>query len=284
MKARPACIPCQVTFALEMARRATEDEVTLGEIILESLRIIREFGLDLPPPRGAREIIQMTKRRTGVEDPYRKEKEEQNRMGLKLYEMLRGKATLDQALAFSAAGNIIDSIAVKEGIDPEGLLEELLRSEERFSLDGRHPFKERLSRASSLLVVGDNAGEIALDRLLVERIREEFPHLRIAYAVRGGAAINDATLEDAEEVGMRKVCEVITTGDDAPGVILEDCSQEFRERFARADLILAKGQGNFETLDGLKDPRIFFLLQAKCQTICEYLGVNKSSLVLTQVL
>jgi len=284
MKARPACIPCQVTFALEMARRATEDEVTLGEIILESLRIIREFGLDLPPPRGAREIIQMTKRRTGVEDPYRKEKEEQNRMGLKLYEMLRGKATLDQALAFSAAGNIIDSIAVKEGIDPEGLLEELLRSEERFSLDGRHPFKERLSRASSLLVVGDNAGEIALDRLLVERIREEFPHLRIAYAVRGGAAINDATLEDAEEVGMRKVCEVITTGDDAPGVILEDCSHEFRERFARADLILAKGQGNFETLDGLKDPRIFFLLQAKCQTICEYLGVNKSSLVLTQVL
>ena len=284
MKARPACIPCQVTFALEMARRATEDEVTLGEIILESLRIIKEFGLDLPPPRVAREIIQMTKRRTGVEDPYRKEKEEQNRMGLKLYEMLRGKATLDQALAFSAAGNIIDSIAVKEGIDPEGLLEELLRSEERFSLDGRHPFKEKLSRASSLLVVGDNAGEIALDRLLVERIREEFPHLRIAYAVRGGAAINDATLEDAEEVGMRKVCEVITTGDDAPGVILEDCSQEFRERFARADLILAKGQGNFETLDGLKDPRIFFLLQAKCQTICEYLGVNKSSLVLTQVL
>jgi len=284
MKARPACIPCQVTFALEMARRATEDEVTLGEIILESLRIIKEFGLDLPPPRVAREIIQMTKRRTGVEDPYRKEKEEQNRMGLKLYEMLRGKATLDQALAFSAAGNIIDSIAVKEGIDPEGLLEELLRSEERFSLDGRHPFKEKLSRASSLLVVGDNAGEIALDRLLVERIREEFPHLRIAYAVRGGAAINDATLEDAEEVGMGEVCEVITTGDDAPGVILEDCSQEFRERFARADLILAKGQGNFETLDGLKDPRIFFLLQAKCQTICEYLGVKRSSLILTQVL
>ena len=284
MKARPACIPCQVTFALEMAKRATEDEAMVGEILFESLRIIREFGLDLSPPRVAREIIQMAKRRTGVEDPYRKEKEEQNRMGMKLYEMLGGKATLDQALAFSAAGNIIDSIAVKERIDPRRLLEELRRSERRFSRDGRPHFKERLKRASSLLIVGDNAGEIVLDRLLAERIKEEFPHLRITYAVRGGAAINDATLEDAEEVGMREVCEVISTGDDAPGVILEDCSREFRERFARADLILAKGQGNFETLDELKEPRVFFLLQAKCQTICEYLGVKRSSLVLTQVL
>jgi len=281
MKAYPACIPCQVIFALEMAKRATGDEAMVGEIVLESLRIIKEAGLRLPPPRVAKEIIRMTKRRTGVDDPYKEEKGEQNRIGLKLYEMLRGKASLDQAIAFSAAGNIIDSIAVKGGrVDFQRLLEDLLRSEERFSLDDRPHFKERLSQAASLLVLGDNAGEIALDRLLLERIREEFPQLRITYAVRGGPAINDATLEDADEVGMGEVSEVITTGDEAPGVILEDCSQEFRRRFAEADVILAKGQGNFETLDELKDPRIFFLLQAKCPTICEYLGVERFSLII----
>ena len=116
--------------------------------------------------------------------------------------------------------------------------------------------------AQSILYLADNAGEIAFDRLLVEQIPTE----RVTVAVRGHPVINDATLHDAQAVGLDRIVEVVENGSDAPGTILKDCSADFRRRFAEADLIIAKGQGNFESLYDAPG-NLLFLFKVKCSVV-----------------
>lgn len=126
-------------------------------------------------------------------------------------------------------------------------------------------FRQAIDEAQSILYLADNAGEIAFDRLLVEQLLSK----RVTVAVRGAPVINDVTLIDAQAVGLDKIVEVIDNGSDAPGTILSDCNPEFRRRFAEADLIIAKGQGNFETLSG-ETGNLFFLFKIKCAVIAEH--------------
>ena len=124
-------------------------------------------------------------------------------------------------------------------------------------------------RARDILYLADNAGEIVFDRLLIEQL----PPGRVTVAVKGGPVLNDATRSDAAVAGLNELAEVIDNGSDAPGTLLGDCSHSFRERFDRADLVIAKGQGNYETLsDARKD--VFFLLKAKCPVIAHHLGCD----------
>ena len=129
--------------------------------------------------------------------------------------------------------------------------------------------------AARVLYLADNAGEIACDRLLIERLGPA----RITLAVKGSPVLNDATRVDAEAVGLAAIVEVVDNGSDAPGTILADCSEAFRRRFAEADLILAKGQGNYETLSNAAAD-IFFILKAKCPVIARDLGCRVGSLIL----
>ena len=121
----------------------------------------------------------------------------------------------------------------------------------------------------------DNAGEIVFDRLLIERL----PPGKVTVAVRGFPVINDATLADAEGAGIHEVAEVIENGSDAPGTILDDCSESFRDRFDKADLVIAKGQGNYETLSEV-DKDIYFLLKAKCPVIARDIGCQEGAMIL----
>ena len=136
-------------------------------------------------------------------------------------------------------------------------------------------FRTAVDEAESVLYLADNAGEIVFDRLLLE----EMPKDKVVVAVKGAPIINDATMDDAVAAGVPYVVEVIDNGSDAPGTILESCSPAFRSRFESADLVISKGQGNYETVSGLDKP-IFFLLKAKCQVIADDLGVPVGSLVL----
>ena len=121
----------------------------------------------------------------------------------------------------------------------------------------------------------DNAGEIVFDRLLIEQLPAE----NITVVVRGKPVINDAMMEDASIAGLPQIVEVINNGSDAPGTILESCSEKFRHRFEKADLIIAKGQGNYETLSDV-DKNIFFLLKVKCPVIAEHLGCEIDAIIL----
>jgi uncharacterized protein with ATP-grasp and redox domains len=132
--------------------------------------------------------------------------------------------------------------------------------------------------AGEVLYLCDNAGEIVFDRLLIERL----PCERVTVAVRGRPIINDATREDAASVGLTGVADVIPNGSGMPGTVLAECSSEFRERFARADVVISKGQGNYETLSDEAKPGLFFLLRVKCPTVARDLRCEVGDLVIAR--
>ena len=143
-------------------------------------------------------------------------------------------------------------------------------------------FRETLKAASLLLDICDNSGEIVFDMLFIKEIERVCPNLKIIAAVRGKPIINDATLKDAKVVGLDRLVETISSGSVYPGTILPETTEEFQRLYTSADLILAKGQGNFETLLPIADQRLFFLSRIKCEYIASLAKVQKDNLVLMQ--
>jgi uncharacterized protein with ATP-grasp and redox domains len=180
-------------------------------------------------------------------------------------EVMAAKDPLLLAARLAIAGNVIDmgsngnltEADVRQSLN-KALTEPFFGEEERF--------EQAIAQAKSVLYLADNAGEIAFDRLLVEQIIKQVPPERVTLVVRGAPVLNDATLIDVHTVGIDQIVEAIDNGSDAPGTILNDCSEEFRRRFAEADLIVAKGQGNFETLSN-NPSNIFCLFKVKCGVI-----------------
>ena len=181
----------------------------------------------------------------------------------------------ETAARLAIAGNIID-FGVNSTVD-ESEVERTIACSLTDPLDtaALAELKEAVGQAKSILYLGDNAGEIVFDRLLVEQM----PLEKITFAVRGGPILNDALMADAEAAGLTDLVEVIDNGTDAPGTILEACSQAFRRRFDKADLIIAKGQGNYETLSDCP-ANIFFLLRPKCAVLARHLNCELGRLIL----
>ena len=182
---------------------------------------------------------------------------------------------LEMAVRLAIAGNIID-FGVTSNIEESQLQRTVAESlEAPLDLDTLADFRKAVTQAKTILYLGDNAGEIVFDRLLVEQL----PYQKIAFVVKKSPVINDATMEDAFITGMTDVVEVIDNGSNAPGTILECCSEQFRNRFDRTELIIAKGQGNYETLSDV-DKDIFFLLRAKCSVAAGNIGCQIGDMVL----
>ena len=228
-------------------------------------------------PLFARELHSLLRSYTGNSDPYKLEKKKYNDLALGLISEMkrllkRSRDPFNTALRLSIAGNIID-FAVNDNFNLHATLDRVLKSP--FAIDQSELLKSALGKARSVLYLGDNAGEIVFDKLFIETIG----HPNLVYTVRGAPVINDATLEDAEYVGMSEVARVISNGFDAPSTVVSKSSDEFRILFDEADLIISKGQGNLEGLIHLKDKRIFFLLMVKCNVMAEFLKVEKDSFV-----
>lgn len=279
MRIYPECIVCLFRLALRTARLTTADEQLQREILKRLAGEIAELPEDAVPIELGRRIQELVHELTGVADPYREIKRRYNDLALGLYPRLQELVTgaddrLLMAIRLAIAGNVIDFAAQAE-FDLERAVAESLEWE--LSLLDYEPFRERLAAADEILYLGDNAGEIVFDRLLIEELLREGKH--VSYAVRGGPAINDATLEDAHYVGLDKAVEVITPGAALPGVMLKYASPEFTARFRAADLVISKGQGNFEGLSNEAGPLIF-LLKAKCTPIAHELGVEPGTPVL----
>ncbi len=272
MKATLDCIPCFIRQTLEAARMVSTDPAVHEQIVREVLRWTGEMDLRIPPPVMGQRIHRRLREITGVEDPYRAAKEQSNRMALSLLPEL--KAMIDTApdplitaARLAIAGNVID-MGVNGTVTETDVRRSIQHAlEEPFTGDSAG-FQQAIVQARDILYLADNAGEIVFDRLLIEQL----PPGRVTVAVRGAPILNDATLTDARAVGLHEIAEIIDNGSDAPGTVLEDCSPEFNRRFAAAGLILAKGQGNFETLND-ESRGIFFLFKAKCPVIAAHAGV-----------
>ncbi|NPB08091.1 MAG: DUF89 domain-containing protein [Aquificae bacterium] len=280
MRTYPECVPCLINQGLNAVKKLNLPRELEMEIALRSLKFLSRYDrLNRPPAYYAYFIQKIVKELTGNEDPFRDLKKLANEKALSLLPSLekaleRAKDPLLYVLKVSAAGNAID-FAIKGLLDPEKELGLLL--EKDFLVKDYEPLKEKLQEARSVLIIGDNAGEIVLDKLLVKTLKGL--GLTVYYGVKGGPILNDATYEDAEEVSMTDICRVIPNGSDKVGTWLGDCSEEFREIFYGADVVIAKGQANFETLSEEKR-NLFFLLVAKCEPIAREVGGKRKELIL----
>jgi len=279
MKTYFDCIPCFVRQSLDAIRSITADEEVHENILREVLKMASEMDLRQSPPAMAQRIHRRIRELTGIRDPYLARKNQLNRTALDLYEVFhervaRSDSPVELALRLAIAGNIMD-LGVKSNIDESHIKKSILNCL-NVPFDGQvEDFQREVDAAESILYLTDNAGEIVFDRMLIEQM----PLQKITVAVKGGPVINDATRHDAEMAGLVGLVEVIDNGSDAPGTILDDCSPDFLDRFTRADLIIAKGQGNYETLSESPGP-LYFLLQTKCPVIARDLKCPVGTMVL----
>ena len=274
------CIPCFVRQALGAARLATDNEQIHEQVVREVLVLAKDIDMSQSPPVMGQKIHRLIREVVGMEDPYHKIKKHFNNLALALYPELRklvigSEDPLETAIRLAIAGNIIDfgvNSKLQES-ELEKTISECLASE--FSDMQLKPFQQAVNEAEEILYIADNAGEIIFDRLLIEQL----PIEKVTVVVKGRPVINDATMKDAEVAGLTRIVEVIDNGSDAPGTILEDCSDYFRGGFARADLVIAKGQGNYETLSEV-NKNIFFILKAKCFVIARDLECDVGEMIL----
>ena len=279
MKTGLDCIPCFVRQTLDASRKVTDDPAIHVQILREVLRWMGEMDLSLSPPVLAQRIHRRLRELTGIDDPYREEKDQHNQMALSLLPGLRAQVAaspdpLMTAAHLAIAGNIID-LGAKSGLDESEVHEALLHAAEKPLEGDLETFREEVAKAATILYLADNCGEIVFDSLLIEQLGPQ----RVTLAVRGMPIINDATLQDAVSVGLDKLVPTLGNGSDAPGTVLDDCSDEFKKAFESADLIVSKGQGNFETLSDC-GKNIFFLLKVKCPVVAVSVGLPVGTHVL----
>jgi uncharacterized protein with ATP-grasp and redox domains len=270
------CIPCYFDQALRAARFATSDETEIKTLLDELGGRLKEIPLERKPPEVVAWIYGRIAEMTGTADPYAKLKAQSTAQALELHPYLERRVQgandpLLMAIRVAIAGNIID-FGAASSFDLRGTVEDTLIKD--FAVLDYPALRERLPRTNTVLIIGDNAGETVFDRPLISQLNKE-----VTYAARGGPVTNDATLEDARQAGLDQVSKLITTGAAMPGAVLERCSPPFREAFWQADLVLSKGQGNYEALIGV-GREVFFLLRVKCKVLADHIGVEQGAIVL----
>lgn len=280
MKAVLECLGCIVTQTLRAARRASEDPEVHRRILNEVVKRIPAMDLSNSPAALSVALYQVTAEISGNADPYREVKRSQNDMALALESELRALIRqspdpLEAALHLAGAGNVIDLGTMNaEDIDIRAAIDEVMH--QRFAVDHSAVFRQSLASCRDLLYLLDNTGEIVFDKLLIEELLKQ---TTVTAVVKAGPIINDALLEDAEQVGLAALCEVIDNGGAFVGCPLNLVPDRFLERMRRADVILGKGQGNYETVDDFPGD-MFFILRAKCDVIAAHMGVSQGQVAL----
>jgi hypothetical protein len=281
MKTSLDCVPCLVRQTIEASRLVSMEHCQQERLVRDVLRWASEMDMDGPPPLLAQRIQHRLRELSGIEDPYRALKDQQNRLILELLPELEAKLEaspdpLELAVRLAIAGNVID-LGVKGSLTELEVRQALEQAVTEIFVGDMEAFRQAVAEARNILYLADNAGEIALDRLLIEQLGPA----RVTVAVRGAPVFNDATRADARAVGLESRVKIIDNGSDAPGTLLADCSETFREEMTKADLILAKGQGNYETLCQAKG-NLFFLFKVKCAVIADHAGVPLGAHVLVR--
>ena len=284
MKLQQECVACIIAQVQTVTRMLGLSEAERDAAMLDTHAYLAQANYEGCTPESMGDLWQILLTHVGGGDPYGAIKSLCNQEAMKMVpatrdKIMRASDPLLIALKYAIAGNLIDY-----GLEHPVSIEEQNRqidaiASTSFSIDDSEALKNALSGARTMLYLGDNAGEIVFDRLLIERLREHHPELDIAFVVKGSPVLNDVTLSDAQEVGMHEIVHVIDNGDCAPGTVLHRTSEAFRREFSAADVVLSKGQENYESLSGVEKANLFFLFTAKCDTVCVEAGVPKLSIV-----
>ncbi len=291
MKTSMECVPCFFRQALKTSRLAGADRSRQESIFAEFAKLFSQFSLDATPPELTRHMYRLIREISQNDDPFREIKQMSNERAMAHYDSLRERVAagkgLETAVELAIAGNVID-YGITDTVDIEEALEGILDGDgpgagrsrsSRRSIWHYSRFEQAFQGAVRILVLADNAGETVFDRVLIETMLDLRPGVEITYAVKEKPIINDALLEDARACGIDSIVKVISSGSDLPGTVLSGAREEFLEEFERADTVVSKGQGNFETLSE-EDGPIFFLFMAKCRVVARYLGCELGDMLL----
>lgn len=231
--------------ALNTVRLVTDDPAIHLKVVKQVAKLVSGLSLNQTPARLSQPAYDVAAKVTGVKDPYRRERKQSNRIAMRLAPELKALIRksfdpLDAALHVAVAGNVID-LGIGHKFDIERDVRAIMK--QKFAVDSIREFRKELRRGKRMLYLGDNAGEIVFDKLLIEQILPT--SVDVVFAVKSAPIINDAVLRDAEETGMTKLVKVITTGSNDIGINWRRTSSEFKKAFTTADVILCKGHGNF---------------------------------------
>ena len=277
MKISEHCFPCLLNQVIKTAKLSKTENI--DEIFRGTFEYLAKTDFSKTSPEIGGNTYRIFSEKTGIFDPYKDSKNFYNRLFLEKLPFFESKITsFKDAVKYAVLGNIVDFSAIRVDIDSE--IENIFSSAENFdfTVDDCEELLSDIKKAKNILYLGDNCGEIVLDKVLIKKIREINPDCKIRFAVRGTPAANDNTLEDAKFVGMDEVCEIIENGDCSLGTVIPRTSENFRKVYKEADVIISKGQGNYESLSEEKE-NIYFLFMIKCPVIAEYAGFPERSVL-----
>lgn len=277
MKINEQCLPCLINQAIKTAVLTNaENREELYKKIFEQMSHL-DFSKTNPEIVG--ENYRLIKKHLGCDDPYKDTKAYYNQLFLENINTYDEKIfSVEEAIKYAIVANIIDFNPVHSNVNEEirHFFSDIDSLE--FTINDVDLLLKDIQTARNILYLGDNCGEMCFDKLLIKRIKDLNPQCNIYFGVRGEAVVNDSTPEDAYFVGMDEYATVISNGDYALGTILSRTSAEFKAVYQKADVVIAKGQANYESLSE-EDKNIYFLLMVKCKVIAEYIGVKEKSLV-----
>ena len=282
------CLHCALNQVIDTAELVDMPMEKRTALMQRAVERIAEGGIERNNCELINEVYRMVTAEIGDENPFRKVKSDFNEGMLRLCPEVRRHIResgdpLAAAVRASIAGNLIDIVSLGLGVTMDAAMAELYKVDEMgLYIDDLAALRGALAAAKTLLVLGDNCGEIAMDKLLIETIRELYPNIRVQYGVRGRPAVNDVTRDDAAQVGMEEVAEVIDNGDDLLTTLLHRTSADFNRAFDAADVVISKGRGNSEGLRLCDKKNLFFLMIAKCNVIARMTGAPKGSILCIQ--
>lgn len=283
MKIKYDCMPCIVKQNIKLSKMFTDDVAQQEKIIKRGLETLSDYVFIESPPYITAKLCEYAANVTGITDPLKDDKAAHNQMAEVLIEKLELRQLIlssnwpfEKAVRLSIAGNIID-FSIGYTID-ESLVNQSIQNSLKAPIYGEAlaSLEAAIQSAKKILFLADNAGEIVFDKLLISLL----PKKKVTYVVKGKPIVNDATMVDVRATEMDKIVPVVSTGSGIQGTHLKDCDDAFVKLFNEADLIISKGQANFETLNDRTDKNIFFLLRAKCQCIAEEIGCKVNDFVM----
>lgn len=282
LKIKPECIPCTLSTGVRMAKIATNDEALQKEVVQAILREFSNIGWNEVPLDLSYIIQRVVREVTGISDPYKEIKRRSNRIMMENYHkikriVMKSPDPLETAVKLSIAGNMID-FGPYSNVD---LMKPLERASEELAINDYSLFRDSVLSANTILYFLDNAGEIVLDKILIETMNmvRGKPFDEVCLIVKESPLVNDATLEDLEEVKVHDIPRVsVRLIGDGKGEAPCFKSDEVKSWIRKYDLTIFKGQANFEAFKDV--PKAFFMLVAKCNVVAEALGVSVGSLVL----
>ncbi len=289
MKTYIECIPCFFNQAISASKMLGVSSNVQKRILDRVAQKIPEISVTDPPPVVAKGIYRIISKETGVADPFKDIKKQSTRLALKLYPSFKkavrnSRDPFAKALEVAGMGNVIDFGAKYTGhMDTQ--INQFMRGKMPRTFSKQIPrsvvsgLKRKILKSRNLLYLGDNAGETVFDRIFIEEIKKRAPGVKITYVVRDKAIINDALIEDAEAAGISAFARIVSTGNGYSGLVLKQTTDEFRKLFNKADLVISKGQGNFETLSGCRR-QLYFLFLIKCSVVARHIKCKIGEVVL----